>query len=189
MWTIKGHKSPPLHRPQTIILYVSCVCRVYRERVELVSVFCCNWFRARTQIYTILYYTILYMNELRGERNANCRFWFWSCDYKRFLPQRHGMSLDTTGRVERERERERPDSKHCHKDFKIDSNDNDFLSSSVCPPSLFLWVFLVWVYSWVHSHPVLVHKRSRPNCIWKVKACKYLPSEQIIHIIGIHICI
>lgn len=55
----------------------------------------------------IPYYTILYMNQLRGERNANCRFWFWSCDYKRFLPQRHGMSLDTTGRVERERERER----------------------------------------------------------------------------------
>lgn len=37
--------------------------------------------------------------------------------------------------------------------------------------------------------PVLVHKRSRRNCIWKVKACKYLPSGQIIHIIGIHICI
>lgn len=140
---VSPHPPTQRHRPQTIIVYVSCVCRVYRERVELVSVFCCNWFRARTQIYTILYYTILYMNELRGERNANCRFWFWSCDYKRFLPQRHGMSLDTTGRVERERERERPDSKHCHKDFKIDSNDNDFLSSSVCspPPSLFLWVF------------------------------------------------
>lgn len=85
------------------------------------------------------------------------------------------------------------------------TNDNDFLSISRSLSVSVSSMSARPIRLSIHKHPVavtvsvpvpvpvpapvLVHKRSRRNCIWKVKACKYLPSGQIIHIIGIHICI